>query len=334
MKKILFIVSLLLSSFFLLNFCLAQSSKDFGFINHQIVDNKLGIINFYLSDTLHKQKKPLLIYLDGSGNNPLAYFKLDTNGKLLRYSGIPMNIKALKLKYHILLIGKTNVAFAKELSDTSSNNFDSIYNKNNNCDWRVSAASKAIDFVFKNYNVDKTKVIVLGFSEGGQVAPRVAVENKKITHCIAFVGGGLNQFFDEIIKNRMLSVKGDLSQEESQKKIDSLFLDFENIYKNPNSTNLFWFGHPYKRWSSYTLIPTIEYIKKLTIPIYIAQGTEDSNTNVLSSDYTRLEFLRLNKHNLTFKNYAGFDHSFKNSKTGENILIKVMDEAIKWAEKE
>ncbi len=180
--------------------------------------------------------------------------------------------------------------------------------------------------------MDKTKVIVFGFSEGGQVAPRVAVANKKITHCIAFVGGGLNQFFDEIIKNRMLAFKGEISQEESQKRIDNLFADYEKIYQNPDKTSLFWFGHTYKRWSSYTATPTIEYIKKLSIPIYIAQGTDDQSTNVLSADYIRLEFLRLNKHNLTFKNYPGFNHSFQNAKTGENILMTAIEDAINWAD--
>jgi dienelactone hydrolase len=146
----------------------------------------------------------------------------------------------------------------------TENNFDSVYNQYANCDWRVQTASKAIEFVFKNYKVDKTKVVVFGFSEGGQVAPRVAVANKKITHCIAFVGGGLNQFFDEIIKNRMLAFKGEISQEESQKRIDNLFADYEKIYQNPDKTSLFWFGHIYKRWSSYTATPTIGYIKKLS----------------------------------------------------------------------
>jgi predicted esterase len=153
-------------------------------------------------------KKTLLLYLDGSGNYPLSYFKRDSSGWLLRYSGTPLNIKTLKLKYLILVISKPNTPFARELTAQTENKFDSVYNQYANCDWRVQTASKAIDFVFKNYKVDKTKVIVFGFSEGRQVAPRVAVANKKITHCIAFVGGGLNQFFDEIIKNRMLAFKG------------------------------------------------------------------------------------------------------------------------------
>jgi predicted esterase len=311
----------------------AQSSKEFGFIPHQFVDKTLGTVNFYVSDTLHNQTKPLLVYLDGSGNNPLSYFKRDSTGRLVRYSGIPLNLKTLKLKYHILVISKPNTPFARELAAQSESHFDSIYNQYANCDWRVQTASKAIDFVFKHYKVDKNKVVVFGFSEGGQVAPRVAAGNKKVTHCIAFVGGGLNQFFDEIIKNRMLAFKGEISQEESQKRIDNLFSDYEKIYRNPDKTNLFWFGHTYKRWSSYTTTPTIEYIKKLTIPIYIAQGTEDQSTDVLSSDYVRLEFLRLNKNNLTFKNYPSFNHSFQNTKTGENILMTAIDDAIKWADK-
>jgi hypothetical protein len=97
MKKSLVAIILFCSTFFLLpaTSC-SQSSKEFGFIQHQLADNTLGIVNFYVSDTLHEQKKTQLLYLDGSGNYPLSYFKTDSSGRLLRYSGIPLNIKTLK----------------------------------------------------------------------------------------------------------------------------------------------------------------------------------------------------------------------------------------------
>lgn len=49
---------------------------------------------------------------------------------------------------------------------------------------------------------------------------------------------------------------------------------------------------------------------KLNIPIYIAKGTNDNNSQVLSYDYVKLEFLRLQKSNLTYVNYPGADHGF------------------------
>lgn len=318
----------LLNILFARVFTNAQSAADFGFIEHTFSDKKLGEVHFYISDTLHNTEKPLLVFLDGSGNNPLFYYKKSADGKKNMYSSVPLNLSALKIKYHVLLISKPNTAFVKEQQPEIF--VDSVYDYYASCDWRVESASKAIEFALKNYPINKKKIVVFGYSEGGQVAPRLAVFNKNITHCIAFVGGALNQFFDEIIKYRNLAFNNEMSQEEAQTIIDSLYLEYQKIYAEADRTDKYWYGHTYKRWSSYTKIPTIDYLKQLTIPVYIAQGTDDQNTSVLSSDYLKLEFIRLHKTNLTYKTYPNCNHYFTNVKTHQNILDKVIEEAMEW----
>lgn len=334
MKPLFLLLTLALS----LHQCWGQNKarKEFGLIHHSITDKKLGVINFYVSDTLHEQTKPLLLFLDGSGNNALFTYRPDTDGKLQLYSSIPFHYKSLSLTYHIVCISKPNVPLTDTLLSNEFPKENAIYDSMMSADWRVLSASKVLDYVLKNYSVDQTKIVAMGYSEGGQVAPRLSLAHKKITHCIAFVGGGLNQLFDQIIENRIAAQKGEMSQQEAQQRIDSLYLDFEKIYRKPRSTTDFWYGHTYLRWSSFCSTPTLSYLVKLSIPTYIAQGTDDQSTSILSSDYIRLEFLRLGKTNLTHKIYPDCDHMFnKVIKTGEtlrydNILDTVINDALKW----
>jgi dienelactone hydrolase len=80
--------------------------------------------------------------------------------------------------------------------------------------------------LLKNYKVDKQKIVVMGYSEGAQVAPRLAVQSEYYT-LYGFCGGGLNQLYDEVIQLRMQSESGQLSHQIATQKIDSLFVDFK-----------------------------------------------------------------------------------------------------------
>ena len=321
---------------FLFGVAQAQNLKPYGLIHHLIEDKKLGTINFFITDSLHTLRKPLLLYLDGSGDNPLFTVESDINGSFKKYSSIPFDYKSIATKYHVVFISKPNVPLVDTLrtKDLSITNFK--YNQLLSAEWRVNSALMVLKYIQKKYPVDSKKIVVFGYSEGAQIAPILANKNKNITHCIALVGGGLNQFFNQIIDFRIAAKKNEISQADAQNKIDSIYNEFEKIYSNPKSTSEFWFGHTYLRWSSFCALPTIEYLANLSIPIYIAQGTDDESTSILSADYIRMEFLRLGKQNLTQKIYPNCDHMFnrKSIYNGvaeyDNIMDIVMEDAFNW----
>lgn len=321
---------LLFLSLFYHKITLSQTAKDFGLREYSLQSKALGKVKFYISDSLSHLKKPVLVFLDGSGNESIFTFRKAHDGPETKFSVMPFDFKKMSKSFHILLISKPHTPLFRKLSIDENTPEDSVYHKYLSAEWRVRSASEALTILLKNYKVDKRKIVVFGYSEGAQVAPRLALYNQNITHCIAFVGGGLNQFYDEVIRLRMESESGLVSHQIATQKIDSLFVDFKKIYAKPNSTKDFWFGHTFKRWSSFTKTSNIDFLKKLKIPIYIAQGTADVNTSPLSTDYIRLEFLRLRKNNLTFKSYSDCDHFFTNQKTGINILDEVVNEAINW----
>ncbi|RZK72946.1 MAG: hypothetical protein EOO85_18425 [Pedobacter sp.] len=199
-------------------------------------------------------------------------------------------------------------------------------------DWRAGVASKAIDFISKKIPVDKSKIVVMGYSEGSQVAPHVAEINKKVTHVVSIVGNAMPQFYDFLTSVRSDVKTNKMSAVEGQKVIDSLYLEFEKILADPLSIQKKWYGETYLKWSSFNQKSPLENMLELNIPIlYIAAGKDD-NQPIFGMDYAKLEFIRKRKNNLTYKVYPNSNHYFQDQTVeGNNSKADRIDEVHQFA---
>jgi pimeloyl-ACP methyl ester carboxylesterase len=329
--------------------CTAQPTQpaDYGLKAFSIQDKKLGTINFYVSSAGIDSTKPLLLALDGSGHFPLATLvRLKKQMRVL--NSFDNDMLQLADKFHIVLISKPGVAFCDTVDiDADDMHFEDVaerlkpseeYTRRAGLYWRSEAASRVIDYLCKKLPVDRKQVIAYGYSEGGQVVPRLAVINKKVTHCASIVGAGLNQLYDWLTAQRVLAAKGEITYQEAQRRIDSLMAVFADIYRHPTATDKEWEGHSYLRWGSYCTDIPLESLTKLTIPIFMAVGSNDKNSPIYGLDYVPLEFLRLGKQNLTYKVYPT-DHFFNEivQTNGKEDVIShkqaMIDDLLKWLRK-
>ena len=328
-------------TFLLLNFTLfGQPFSDNLFEHYKLTDQKLKTFEIHVTKSTTKSKRPLLIYIDGSGNFPIYY-----KNKFGKYTtSIPLDIAKYAKDYYVVLISKPNIPFSDTLQYTPSGrqfyptnkSYKELYSLN----WRAETASKAIDFLLKKLPIDEKKIIVMGYSEGSQVAPKIAVLNKKVTNVVCFVGNALNQLYDFIINARLEADRNKITSIESQKIVDSLYIEFEKIYANPSATDKTWFGETYLKWSSFTQTTPLENMLKLKVPLLYIAGGKDNNQTILNMDYAKLEFLRKGKNNLTYKVYPNCNHYFQEILTtndGKNIKTDKIDEvhqfAIEWTKK-
>lgn len=301
-----------------------------------IYDSSLGEINYHIYKNKINERKPLIIYLQGSTNFPLYY--LNSDG---RYnSSITLNVGSMSNDYHIILISKPNTPLVDSIKIAPSGRkqypMKEGYSEKYSLDWRANSADKVINDALKKLKIDTSTIIVWGHSEGSQVAPAVAIKNKKVTYIISMMGNSLNHLYDFILNERVSALNGEKSNEEAQANIDSLYIEFEKIYKDPNSTTKEWFGETYYKWSSFTLNSPIENMLMLDIPILYVAGGEDRHS-ILNMDYAKLEFLRKGKNNLTYKVYPNYDHFFMETKINESgkkewidHLEEVNGFALKW----
>ena len=293
----------------------------------------MGEIKYHVYKNKINDRKPLIIYLQGSTNFPLYY--LNPNG---RYSsGITLNVSTMSDAYHIVLISKPNTPLVDSIEITPSGRkqypMKEGYHEKYSLYWRANSADKVIEEVLKKFNVDGSTVIVWGHSEGSQVAPAVAVKNKNVTHVVASMGNALNHLYDFILMERVSAFNGEKSNEEAQANIDSLYAEYEKIYNDPKSTTKKWYGETYHKWSSFSLTSPLENMLKLDIPILYIAGGEDRHS-ILNMDYAKLEFLRKGKNNLTYKVFPNYDHFFMETKTdqsGKKQWIDHLDEVNKFA---
>ena len=242
--------------------------------------------------------------------------------------------------YHIVLISKPNTPLVDNLEIAPSGRtqypWREGYSEKYSLHWRANSADRVINDVLNKLHIDSSKVIVWGHSEGAQVAPAVALKNKNVTHVISMAGNALNHLYDFILMERFSALSGQKSNEEAQSNIDSLYMEFEKIYKHPNSTSKEWFGESYLKWSSFTLNAPIENMLKLDLPILYIGGGNDLHS-IMNMDYAKLEFLRKGKDNLTYKVYPKYDHYFMETKiveSGKKEWIDHLDEvnafALQW----
>lgn len=248
--------------------------------------------------------KPLLLLLDGSGHLPLALLVKEPR-RMEVMNTFDADLLKLANRFHVVMISKPGVPFCDTIQvqrDTvTMEDVDRllpmpyIYRHKGGLEWRAQAASRVIDAVCAKFPVDPARVLVYGYSEGGQVAPKVAVLNKRVTHCASIFGSGLNQLYDFIVDARQEAIKGHISYAAAQRRVDSLLQLFADIYKNPQDTRQEWESNTWQRWASYGAEPPVQQFTQLNIPLFVVAGMHDANSPIYSLDYLPLEFLRLGK---------------------------------------
>lgn len=323
---------------------MAQSvtPEGYGLKEFSINDKKLGLIRFYVDTVNILRKAPLVVEVNGSGGLPLCLY---IQGK--KFVTTPTTFSdelfsKTKDKYHYVILGKPGTSFCDTLNlelsvaEYQKNPSQVIfahkpsaeYTKRLSLNWRVQATQTVISYLINHGFWDKTKIVAYGYSEGGQVVPSLAVEDKRITHIASVVGSGLNQLYDGIMSWRIAAAKGELTQQQAQDSVEASFKRIAEIYKNPNATDKETGGHSYLRWASFGTVVPFEQLRKLTIPIYMIAASQDNSSPIYGLDYVRLEFLRLGKTNLTYDTCVGCNHylgSTENSKqTGGSYIDKIL----------
>jgi len=292
--------------------------SDWGLRAFQIKDKKLGQIDFYVTEKGIEQQKPLVFMVSGSRGLPIMLV-VQTKDKSRQIGTVPPDqIKYCAEKYHVAFISKAGTPFCDTLRAEVFNPMKNLeeyqpsaeYIQKCGMEWEIQASSVVIDSLCMMLPISGNKVIAMGFSEGGRIAIRLAAANKKITRLVSALNGGQNQFYSSIINTRIDEATGKITHQAAQANIDSLFAVYEKVYRDPLSTEKWYYGHPYKRWGSFCGDIPLEHLAKLDIPILFLNGSTDRNTPILEADYVKLEFLRLGKTNLTYRVLPGVDHSF------------------------
>nr|WP_315199713.1 acyl-CoA thioester hydrolase/BAAT C-terminal domain-containing protein [uncultured Flavobacterium sp.] len=301
MKAIIYILTFLLATEI---FAQTKKAEDYGFRYLQTIfkGDKVDIlIKSKKGD--EQKKKPIFLFCQGSLPQPLI--KFDEQGP---YSVLPFKTDSLEIDFHIVIIGKPYIpliADAKTLGrnmcfeDSLTHKAPKKYSNRNYLDYYVDRNLKVIDFLQKQPFISNKKLVVAGHSEGSTIASKFATKTNKITHLIYASGNPLGRILSIIQQDRGTETDGTGNTENE-------FEYWEQVVKRKtelDDTN----GDTPKATYDFS-IPPIQYLQKLTIPILVCYGTKDFSSPY--NDYLRVEMIRLQKKNFTFKSYIGLEHNF------------------------
>jgi pimeloyl-ACP methyl ester carboxylesterase len=156
--------------------------------------------------------------------------------------------------------------------------------------------------------VDPSRTLVMGHSEGGIVAARVASELAEVTHVASLAGGGPTQLFslaDLDARPRPGDEPGS-----AEKRRQAVFDEWRRIQADPDSITKFWRAHPYRRWSTFLQSSLTAELLKSRARVYLVHGTNDAATGIAAFDLALAE-LTAQRRDVTAERLEGADHGFR-----------------------
>jgi pimeloyl-ACP methyl ester carboxylesterase len=265
-------------------------------------------ITFYLSTLPGKKpaaKLPVVLIIPGSGCQSV----FQKRGSQVSGGFQNLLLGQAKGRAYILIVEKPGVKYLDQPARPgSAEKASELFLKEHTLPRWAAANVAALQAVWNLPGVASGRTLVVGHSEGGIVAARVAAELPKVTHVASLAGGGPTQLFD-FVANSARPRPGD-KPGDAQRRTQAVYDEWARIQKDPESISRFWLGHPYRRWSSFLKHSVTEELLRTKARIYVAAGTRDGVIPVAGHDVLVAE-LRVRGRDVTAERVEGADHGFQ-----------------------
>ena len=281
---------------------------------HFTVVHQKDSIDFLVIDTLLNQKKPVMLFCQGSLPVPLIV-NFKTYGPYLFGGGISnFDVAEITKQYHLVVISMPHTPLAADESQLNPSlsyitdpsqpySFVPAYVKADYLQNYERRANAVLKFLKKQPWVDGRKLVVAGHSQGTKVATKVAVSNKNVTHLGLFAANPFGRVDQFVRQARLDAQLGRITWEAADSIMEEKYQMLadaqskENLEKAPELLAWKTFSEPlFDDWLS------------LKQPIYLAYGTDDRVADLC--DLIPLFFIQEGKTNLTHKRYLRLDHNY------------------------
>lgn len=171
---------------------------------------------------------------------------------------------------------------------------------------------------------ESQKVVLIGGSEGGDIAAAVAARVPRVTHLVLLgAGGGWTQARE---LRCLMRKHGEVCGLRDPSELD---LQLSRIRTDEDDGKT-WAGHTYRRWKSYLWKPAVDELLPLAIPVLSIHGKEDRSVPVESARAMKEIFAAAKKENLTLVELDGLDHAFHDAAAKASGFPLVEIAVIDW----
>lgn len=312
-----------------------------GKYSHFSLHTSNDTIDFVVVDSLLQTKKPVFLFCQGSLPYPLFFKSEDSTESFFFGGGLSnFDLKTIKQTYHVVVIsmpktplyvGPKNLGAQQCYVPDTTNPYvlSRDFYQADLLDNYVKRANAVIKFLRKQDWVSNGKLVVAGHSQGSHIAVKLASTNKHVT-CLGLFGFDPFGRYEKLVRQiRKDAMQHKISWKEADSLMQEQYMLAEEVM-NPQIRK----DHPSTNaWYSFAN-PSLDVLMKLTIPIYIANGTHDNSGEL--SDYLPLYFIRARKNNLTIKRYFDMEHNFFEVDQNQQVDYKkphweeVMNAFVEW----
>jgi pimeloyl-ACP methyl ester carboxylesterase len=194
----------------------------------------------------------------------------------------------------------------------------------------TEAVKAAIRAARRIHGVREDRLLVMGHSEGGIVASRVAREmGAVVTHVGCLSGGGPTQLYDLIGLVRRGKLMGH-SSDDPEARVKTFLALWGDVLADSMSADKLFLGHPYRRWFTFLRSSPMQELTTVDARIYVAQGLEDVSVDPESADVLFAQLKTLGK-DVTYDRVPGAGHAYAmKDRPNENGWQKVMGRVVDW----
>lgn len=292
--------------------------------------DQLGrVVNFYVSEELESTAPlPLVVYVHGSGAQ--SHF-VSVAGRMRGRNGHSTIADVVRGRARLVIVEKPGVSLGDAPSDPGGAiEASPEFRIEHTLDRWVEAVHAAVQASRGLSGVESERILVIGHSEGGIVAAKLAAKHDLITHVAVLAGGGPSQLYSLLTLARDGTFFGRISTDPGE-RVAYVLEQWTLIQSDPDNVERLFFGHPYRRWSSFLSTSTMEQLLRTEAKMFVAQGTEDRAVAVESFEILRAELLARGK-DATFRRVTGADHNFVIDRDGERTDVwgDAMNELMSW----
>jgi pimeloyl-ACP methyl ester carboxylesterase len=308
-------------------------SREHQFQQYHTKDSFGRTITFYLTGPVPgKGDVPLVLLV--SGSEPSSVFTKDEQKHFCGFN-YDVYLQPLKDRARLMLVEKPGV----RLFDRGDNiaNWSQEFLQEHTLERITEAHNAAIKAAQALEGISKTKLLVIGHSEGAQVATHLALVNPGVTHLVRLAGNGPTQLFDLILSAQTQAGQSRKSAHggpaiTSTMATEDMIGRWKDIVANKDSTTKFLSGHPYKRWYSFCSNSPLDDLLHCSTKLYVVHGTEDESTSIIGFDLLQAELLAHNRP-FTAERLEGVDHSLYLMRDKKRVAFKqpeVVQRILDW----
>jgi dienelactone hydrolase len=175
-------------------------------------------------------------------------------------------------------------------------------------DETTNDAVLAVDALRKTEGIDGARVFVLGHSQGGMMAPRIAAVSGHVAGLVLMAAPARSLLDIVIEQNRRLAVLDDGKTSDAERDAIAALTDQVRITRDPatDPATKTVLGQPAGYWRSIDAVDPVAEAKSVALPMLVLQGARD--IQVVDADWGRWREAYHADPKVAFKLYESLNH--------------------------